>query len=219
MDRDRLDRLRAQYADAGFFDVQDPELRRIIETTRDAQGRRKAPFTGIRTLLDAPLATGIEDLDVALVGVPMDLGVSNRSGARLGPRAVRQIERIGPYHHQLRVAPVTRLRIADVGDCPVSRYSLDESLREIERYFDALVAAITRSAIPSSRPSAARGRSACCTSTRIAIPAASTTARSSIMAARSVTRCSTACSIPSARCRSASAAHRSLAGSSPTHPA
>ena len=141
MDRDRLDRLRAQYADAGFFDVQDPELRRIIETTRDAQGRRKAPFAGIRTLLDAPLATGIEDLDVALVGVPMDLGVSNRSGARLGPRAVRQIERIGPYHHQLRVAPVTRMRIADVGDCPVSRYSLDESLREIERYFDALVAA------------------------------------------------------------------------------
>ena len=33
------------------------------------------------------------------------------------------------------------MRIADVGDCPVSRYSLDESLREIERYFDALVAA------------------------------------------------------------------------------
>ena len=41
-------------------------------------------------------------LDVALIGVPMDLGVTNRAGARLGPRAVRAVERIGPYEHALR---------------------------------------------------------------------------------------------------------------------
>ena len=36
------------------------------------------------------------DLEVALLGVPMDLGASNRSGCRFGPRALRAIERVGP---------------------------------------------------------------------------------------------------------------------------
>ncbi|MCB1740166.1 MAG: arginase family protein, partial [Gammaproteobacteria bacterium] len=144
MDRDKLERLRARYADASFLDVQDPYLREVVQTTRDAKGRRRAPFSGIATFLDAPAADGFQGLDVALVGVPMDLGVSNRSGARLGPRAIRQIERIGPYNHQSRLAPITRLKFADVGDCPVSRYSLDESLRDIEDYFTALVDAGVR---------------------------------------------------------------------------
>ncbi|MGO7932277.1 arginase family protein, partial [Rhizobium ruizarguesonis] len=39
------------------------------------------------------------DLQVSVVGIPMDLGVSNLPGSRFGPRAVRGIERIGPYHH------------------------------------------------------------------------------------------------------------------------
>ena len=41
------------------------------------------------------------DLQVAMVGVPMDLGVTNRPGSRFGPRALRAIERIGPYNHVL----------------------------------------------------------------------------------------------------------------------
>ena len=51
----------------------------------------------------------------ALIGVPMDLGVTNRAGARLGPRAVRAVERIGPYEHALKLAPASRLRFADTG--------------------------------------------------------------------------------------------------------
>ena len=63
-------------------------------------------------------------LDIALIGVPMDLGVTNRPGARLGPRAVRQIERIGPYHHVHKSVPCSMVAIADVGDVPfASRYS------------------------------------------------------------------------------------------------
>jgi guanidinopropionase len=37
--------------------------------------------------------------------VPMDLGVTNRPGARFGPRALRSIERIGPYHHTNNCVP------------------------------------------------------------------------------------------------------------------
>jgi agmatinase len=46
----------------------------------------------------------------------MDLGVTNRAGARLGPRAVRAVERIGPYEHALRIAPHLHLSAADIGD-------------------------------------------------------------------------------------------------------
>ncbi|MGO8183213.1 arginase family protein, partial [Rhizobium leguminosarum] len=69
----------------------------------------------------------LEALDVALIGVPMDLGVTNRASARLGPRAVRAIERIGPYENVLRVATLGGLKVADVGAAPMrSRFGLAE---------------------------------------------------------------------------------------------
>ena len=78
------------------------------------------------------------DIDVALVGVPMDLGVTNRAGARLGPRAVRAVERIGPYEHALKIAPMGVLKVADIGDVPMaSRFSLDQCIADIEAFFDS----------------------------------------------------------------------------------
>ncbi|MFT5445555.1 MAG: guanidinopropionase [Gammaproteobacteria bacterium] len=144
MDNDKLDTLRKRYAEASMFDIHDPQLRAVALTTQTGDGRRRAPFSGISTFLDAPTQPSLEGLDVALIGVPMDLGVSNRAGARLGPRAIRAIERIGPYNHQSGIAPVANLNFADVGDCPVSRYSLENSLADIEHYFDTVVAAGVR---------------------------------------------------------------------------
>jgi guanidinopropionase len=102
--------------------------------------RRPMPYAGIPTLLDAPYQPdavdqpGFAGLDVALVGVPMDLGVTNRPGARFGPRALRVVERIGPYNHALGVAPRARCTLADIGDVPMrSRYSLEQSIEDIER--------------------------------------------------------------------------------------
>jgi len=43
-------------------------------------------FAEIAALMRAPLAESLDDLDIALVGVPTDLGVTNRAGARHGPR-------------------------------------------------------------------------------------------------------------------------------------
>ena len=67
----------------------------------------------------------------------MDLGVTNRAGARLGPRAVRGVERIGPYEHVLRhrAAPCTST-VADIGDVPMqSRFSLEQCHADIEAFF------------------------------------------------------------------------------------
>lgn len=114
----------------------------------DSVEKGRSPFWGISTLLDAPgreIAADDErfgDLDVALVGVPMDLGTTNRSGARLGPRAVRAVERIGPYNHVLDCTPISELKVADVGDVPFSsRFLLEQSHREIEGYFKRIVRA------------------------------------------------------------------------------
>ncbi len=72
----------------------------------------------------------------------MDLGVTNRAGARLGPRAVRAIERIGPYEHVLGMVPAAEVRVADIGDMPFrSRFSLDSCHEDIEGFYKKVVAA------------------------------------------------------------------------------
>ncbi|TIW91014.1 MAG: agmatinase, partial [Mesorhizobium sp.] len=79
-------------------------------------------------------------LQVAMIGVPMDLGVTNRPGSRFGPRALRAIERIGPYNHVLECAPTHELKVADIGDTPFrSRYRLETSHEDIERRTNQIV--------------------------------------------------------------------------------
>ena len=121
--------------------------------------RRPKPYEGVSTLLGAPLRVDADlgGLDAALVGVPMDLGVTNRAGARLGPRAVRAIERIGPYHHVHRLAPLAELRIADIGDVPFrSRFSLEESHQDIQAFYAKLAAAQVAPLSVGARPCNAR---------------------------------------------------------------
>jgi len=148
MDRNKLDILRARYADTAAGQSHNPEFRKILEQVFAGTDRRPKPYEGVSTLLDAPLRehavqqSKLEDLGVALVGVPMDLGVTNRAGARHGPRAVRSIERIGPYHHVHRLAPLAEIAVADIGDVPFrSRFSLEESHQDIEAFYAKLVAA------------------------------------------------------------------------------
>jgi agmatinase len=72
----------------------------------------------------------------------MDLGVTHRPGSRLGPRAVRQVERIGPYHHVHRLVPLAECGVFDIGDVPFrSRYSLEQSHEDIEAFYAPLAKA------------------------------------------------------------------------------
>ncbi len=148
MDKAKLDALRAKYADAAAGDVHDPAFKQVVDLLFSGVDRRYKPYEGVPTLLDAPVrldAPGLPDyggLDIALVGVPMDLGVTNRPGSRFGPRAVRTIERVGPYHHVHRVVPSATMNIADVGDVPFSsRFDLPQSHADIEAFFARTAAA------------------------------------------------------------------------------
>ncbi|MBI3707204.1 MAG: agmatinase [Proteobacteria bacterium] len=150
-DHKRLEALRAKYADAKGSDVFDAEFKKVVSLVFKSRERRKLPYADVSTLLDAPYRPDAPDqpdfggLDVALLGVPMDLGVTNRSGARLGPRAVRAVERIGPYNHALKVVPLAECKAADIGDVPMrSRFSLESCIEDIAAYYARIDAAGVR---------------------------------------------------------------------------
>src|SRR5437870_4154657 len=148
MDANKIDALRQKYAGTKGGDIFDPEFAAVAAQVFMNSARRKWPFSDAATFLGAayrPEAAALPDfggLDVALIGVPMDLGVTNRAGARLGPRAMRAVERIGPYEHALRIAPLLRVHAADVGDVPMkSRFSLEDCHADIEAFFEKVRAA------------------------------------------------------------------------------
>jgi len=150
-DKTKLEALRAKYVGAKETEVALAEFREALSLVFGSSYRRAMPFAGVSTLLDLPYRPEAPDLPdfgglaIALVGVPMDLGVTNRAGARFGPRAVRDIERIGPYNHALGVVPRAECQAADIGDVPMrSRFSLDSCIEDIEAFYRRIQAAGVR---------------------------------------------------------------------------
>ena len=136
MDQEKLEALRRRYADADVFSADDAVLKSAAADLASPDGRRTLPYAGIPTFLGLPAAASAAGLDVAAVGLPTDLGVTNRTGARFGPRAVRTIERIGPYHPTQKIVPKAKLKAADIGDVPFSsRYSLEQTIADIEHFY------------------------------------------------------------------------------------
>ena len=142
MDAKKLQWLRERYAQPGGDLKADVPFREALKQFADSGLYQKKPYADPPTLLDFPHREDWEGLDTALVGVPMDLGVTNRPGARFGPRALRSIERVGPYHRAHNLIPCKVLRCADVGDVPFrSRFSLEKSIEDIEDFYRKIAGA------------------------------------------------------------------------------
>jgi len=105
-------------------------------------GNEMPRFGGPATFMRLATTSIEDDLDVAIVGVPFDLGTSNRPGARLAPRQIRDESRmLRPYNMATRAAPFDSLRIADVGDVPINTFNLQKSIGIIETHYDRIAAA------------------------------------------------------------------------------
>jgi len=142
LDLDKLAKLRERYEGIDGSVYLSEKFQHVLEKCRKNPRSAYKPFAGISTFMDLPYDEDYEKLDVAFIGVPMDLGVTNRSGARFGPRAVRNVERIGPYHYALDEVPSAMLNAADIGDVRFrSRYSLNDSIEDIEKFYKKIVAA------------------------------------------------------------------------------
>lgn len=141
MDKEKLIALRAQYEDKNIADNVMPHFQKVASDAgmSSEQDIRSKPYSGISSFLDLPISDSLTSLDVAFVGVPSDLAVSNRGGARFGPRAIREVERIGPYNHYLDMVPASLCNAADIGDVPFqSRYDLPQTMEDIELFYKRL---------------------------------------------------------------------------------
>jgi guanidinobutyrase len=103
-------------------------------------GNEMPRFGGIATMMRLPHSPDAAGLDVAFVGVPFDIGTSNRAGARFGPRQIRTEScLIRPYNMATRAAPFDSLQVADIGDVAINTFNLEKSVAIIEQAYDEIL--------------------------------------------------------------------------------
>lgn len=103
------------------------------------------PYQGICTFGRRPYTRDVAGADVAIVGVPYDGATSYRSGARFGPRAIReQSLLLWGYNNALGVAPFEALRVVDYGDIDVVPVDVVATQRAVTRDVLRLHAAGTK---------------------------------------------------------------------------
>ena len=91
-------------------------------------------FGGPGTMMRLPSADTAEGLDACFVGIPLDIGASNRSGTRYGPRQIRaESVMIRPYNMATRAAPFDSLQVADIGDIPINTFNLPANVEIIRK--------------------------------------------------------------------------------------
>ena len=100
----------------------------MTDNTYD-QGRLNLPFVGICTFGKYPYLEEWDNIkaDVAVMGAPFDFGSQFRSGARMGPRGIREASTLfsfghgGAYDHEddITYLPSDSTKIVDIGDADI----------------------------------------------------------------------------------------------------
>ena len=115
----------------------------MTETTfnQPLGGNQMPRFGGPATMMRLPTQTSAKGLDACFVGIPMDIGASNRAGTRHGPRQIRAEScLIRPYNMATRAAPFDSLQVADIGDVAINTFNLPKCMDIITAAFDAILA-------------------------------------------------------------------------------
>lgn len=111
-------------------------------------GNEMPRFAGIASMFRLPVVQDASGLDVAIIGVPLDIGTSNRSGTRLGPRQIRtESVLVRPYGMATGAAPFDSFQVADTGDVALNTFNLAKSIAIIEEHYDRV---LEHNAIPVS---------------------------------------------------------------------
>ena len=107
------------------------------ERNQPLGGNEMPRFGGPASMMRLPTQASAEGLDACFVGVPFDIGTSNRCGARFGPRQIRAEScLLRPYNMATRAAPFDSLYVADVGDVAINTFNLQASMGIIESFYD-----------------------------------------------------------------------------------
>jgi guanidinobutyrase len=103
-------------------------------------GNTMPRFAGPASLFRLPSQSTARGLDIAIIGVPLDIGTSNRAGARFGPRQIRaESALIRPYGMATRAAPFDSFQVADMGDVALNTFNLASSIRIIEEFYASVL--------------------------------------------------------------------------------
>ena len=93
-------------------------------------------YAGALSFLRRKYTRDLEGIDVAISGIPFDNAVTNRSGARLGPRAVRaastQLAELGAFPFGFN--PFDTLAVVDTGDCFLDPHHPETIIDSIENH-------------------------------------------------------------------------------------
>jgi len=100
-------------------------------------------YTGLASFMRAPLAEDPTEVDIGLIGIPFDGGVTNRPGARHGPREIRNSSSLMRKINQAtHVAPFDLCNVADLGDAWIEKpFHLEQALDEIADFYRQVHAA------------------------------------------------------------------------------
>ena len=94
-------------------------------------------YAGPATFARLPRTDEVSSVDVAVLGVPFDSGVSYRPGARFGPGHIRASSKLlRPYNPALAVEPFGQHQVADAGDVAVNPFDLGEAIAQIQAASD-----------------------------------------------------------------------------------
>ncbi len=110
------------------------------ELNQPLGGNEMPRFAGIASMFRLPIVKDAAGLDVAIIGVPLDIGTSNRVGTRYGPRQIRtESVLVRPYSMATGAAPFDSFQIADTGDVALNTFNLSKSIGIIEAHYDELM--------------------------------------------------------------------------------
>lgn len=105
--------------------------RRIVQPPNSEEVPRYAGFT---TFARLPRHDQVDHVDVGILGVPFDSGVSYRPGARFGPGAIREASRLLQGYNQFQqVEPFAVQQVADLGDVTANPFDITAAISAIER--------------------------------------------------------------------------------------
>jgi agmatinase len=89
-----------------------------LDTSRKTGLAFENVFSGVQSFLRRPLTKDLTGFDLAVTGIPFDQSVTHRSGARFGPRAIREASTTmaGDPPYGWPISPLESHAIADFGD-------------------------------------------------------------------------------------------------------
>ena len=116
------------------------------EYNQPLSGNEMIRTGGPATFMRLPSQQTAQGLDACFIGIPMDIGTSNRPGTRLGPRQIRDESRmLRPFNMATAAAPFSNMQVADIGDVPINTFDLKKSVDIITNFYTNV---LTHDAVP-----------------------------------------------------------------------